>query len=971
MSPLTQDFRNTIINAVNTFAYWNNLRHAQWLNTHWAISGSPMSLGAGPDYLNSVGGNFLYIWSGQPAAFIKSNIRPLAYTLQNAVTIQKYTSVITYDDCIFGVTDVPASDNVTNINVWGGQPTLCGLRTLNTVQLIQVIKHVNPHKRLRRVIHGYNYEHQLYSYTTSPFTIETFNRSSNLYEWAAMPPAYFNDINRTYVLPATIRQKLAIVYRMAVSPNTMQMFSLLETDADIAIARNVSVESARNLSNFYTAGSIWVDSRAPMIDNHGIMQAGRMPSSLWRNSSNGIGANNTRWDDMMLNKNFLCGLATNGSVQCWGTSYQVGWQVRVEWRGYIRTYYYGNGHGPNFPNLPDYVVVSPPSEFAPYKAICATILYACAITNSSTVLCFMGPYGRGSPLAMFHSDIDLHPDSTANVAGELSMNTSSLDNQTFTQITCADLMVCALTSGGRIFCSAPPLTRLRYVQSSATPRPPVSAIIYPPTTIGETDESANMQIVQLAALGDMLYFTQGGDWMQPVCFVRRNGNAECVSNDEVLRSLPAVTALAPRGYYQLAGGTETVQCPGSTYSHTVGATSAACSGPCAAGYAGSTDRATSLTFTDETCNKTCPLGHYCPLGNDGPIPCPAGTFGNITGLKSSDCSGPCGIGTYCPAGSSAPTDCPAGTYGDDVGLSTELCSGRCRPGTFAQEKGSRVCLACQANSYSLNNGTIICTQCSEIGDGVGCANGIAEIDMFHHASVIVERSASNASELTLRLKTIDCPFGYCNGTNSSNIDTNRLTEYQQSNNTAPMQFSLSQQCTTNRDQSSQPSLCGQCIAGYAPSDIGAAESGCVPCTQLSGGKLALFILGPLFFTLVYYIAANGRLGALGQFLYFVQTIAIMVSSQSKISSLLNVFNISPWTIFALDACLANMSPELQYSLPLFVPFMQVLHLIIIVLIQICIKKLIDKSDWSSQYKLDMLTMTYVKINESAAYGTAK
>lgn len=44
----------------------------------------------------------------------------------------------------------------------------------------------------------------------------------------------------------------------------------------------------------------------------------------------------------------------------------------------------------------------------------------------------------------------------------------------------------------------------------------------------------------------------------------------------------------------------------------------------------------------------CSLGHYCPVGSAAPIPCPAGTYGNVTGLMASDCSGSC---QCCNAGS--------------------------------------------------------------------------------------------------------------------------------------------------------------------------------------------------------------------------------------------------------------------------------------------------------------------------------
>lgn len=44
----------------------------------------------------------------------------------------------------------------------------------------------------------------------------------------------------------------------------------------------------------------------------------------------------------------------------------------------------------------------------------------------------------------------------------------------------------------------------------------------------------------------------------------------------------------------------------------------------------------------------CTEGSYCPEGSDVPVPCPSGTFSNMTGLgnvsECSDCTG----GYYCP-----------------------------------------------------------------------------------------------------------------------------------------------------------------------------------------------------------------------------------------------------------------------------------------------------------------------------------
>ncbi|GMF50831.1 unnamed protein product [Phytophthora fragariaefolia] len=143
-------------------------------------------------------------------------------------------------------------------------------------------------------------------------------------------------------------------------------------------------------------------------------------------------------------------------------------------------------------------------------------------------------------------------------------------------------------------------------------------------------------------------------------------------------------------------------CPGGTFGNVTGLGSAACSGPCLAGYycpRGSTS-ATQLTCggVDVFCptgsafptqvspghytvggvvlakgslttdaleaerekdkvtrvaQRPCEPGHYCVGGER--FECPAGTYGSSTGLSTPECSGPCASGYYCPVGSAVAT----------------------------------------------------------------------------------------------------------------------------------------------------------------------------------------------------------------------------------------------------------------------------------------------------------------------------
>ena len=65
--------------------------------------------------------------------------------------------------------------------------------------------------------------------------------------------------------------------------------------------------------------------------------------------------------------------------------------------------------------------------------------------------------------------------------------------------------------------------------------------------------------------------------------------------------------------------------------------------------------------------------------------CPAGVFGNNTGLTSAACSGLCEPGHYCAAASTSAIQaaCPAGRYGASHGLTTDACSKNCDNSTGA------------------------------------------------------------------------------------------------------------------------------------------------------------------------------------------------------------------------------------------------------------------------------------------------
>lgn len=69
----------------------------------------------------------------------------------------------------------------------------------------------------------------------------------------------------------------------------------------------------------------------------------------------------------------------------------------------------------------------------------------------------------------------------------------------------------------------------------------------------------------------------------------------------------------------------------------------------------------------------CPAAHYCPEGSASPLPCPAGTYSNLTG--QSVCSR-CPVGYYCPerTGNFTKFPCPPGFYCPDGMITPTLLS---------------------------------------------------------------------------------------------------------------------------------------------------------------------------------------------------------------------------------------------------------------------------------------------------------
>jgi hypothetical protein len=128
-----------------------------------------------------------------------------------------------------------------------------------------------------------------------------------------------------------------------------------------------------------------------------------------------------------------------------------------------------------------------------------------------------------------------------------------------------------------------------------------------------------------------------------------------------MASTTAVVAcvVCATGSYCTGGAASPQACPAGTYGNTTGLTTAACSGLCACAPG-------AFCPPGSTSCSTCTAGSFCTGGAAPAVMCPAGAYGAASGLTSAACSGACSCaaGAYCPAGSTAATcvPCPAGSY---------------------------------------------------------------------------------------------------------------------------------------------------------------------------------------------------------------------------------------------------------------------------------------------------------------------
>ena len=234
------------------------------------------------------------------------------------------------------------------------------------------------------------------------------------------------------------------------------------------------------------------------------------------------------------------------------------------------------------------------------------------------------------------------------------------------------------------------------------------------------------------------YFGNTSGLTIPTC------NGVCVAGYYCLAgSTNGTAAICSAGQYSLGTTGGCTSCAAGQYGATTGLNTTGCSGNCSAGYycpTGSTS-ATQLV---------CPPGQYSTVGSPSCPMCPAGQYGNSSGLPNATCSGPCAAGYYgstvgrnvstcsgpctagyfcvsgslnataaaCPPGQYSNTGsgnctlCPAGLYGATYGLNSSACSGNCTAGWYCPIGSSNTTqIVCPAGQYSVT-GSSVCTLCA-------------------------------------------------------------------------------------------------------------------------------------------------------------------------------------------------------------------------------------------------------------------
>ena len=167
----------------------------------------------------------------------------------------------------------------------------------------------------------------------------------------------------------------------------------------------------------------------------------------------------------------------------------------------------------------------------------------------------------------------------------------------------------------------------------------------------------------------------------------------------------------------------------------------------------------------------CPLGFYCPLNDFTTLPCPNGTYCNVTGLSQpiycpsgyycpsvKQSAKPCPMGSFCPRNVTQYVSCPLGSYCPSPSQQL-LCQ---TPGDLCNNTGLLQPYDCPVG-YTCAN-TSVAVPCGK-GDMCNSTRSVVAQDcpvgfMCPSPSVVLRCSLGTICNATRMTVSIDCPVGY-------------------------------------------------------------------------------------------------------------------------------------------------------------------------------------------------------------------
>ncbi|KAG7455700.1 SCO-spondin-like isoform X1, partial [Solea senegalensis] len=238
----------------------------------------------------------------------------------------------------------------------------------------------------------------------------------------------------------------------------------------------------------------------------------------------------------------------------------------------------------------------------------------------------------------------------------------------------------------------------------------------------------------------------------------------------------------PEGTYDPDPGSWSVsqcrQCDGGHYCSSRNGT--AVTGPCQEGYYCSHGNTSPRPVLQAAgIGGPCPVGHYCPQATIHPLPCPRGTFSNLTKLISQENCQPCLPGYYCNTmGLSAPSGeclegffclggadrpdpplrdshggpCPKGYYCSEGSVTPQLCP----QGTISKEDGRASCSACPQGFYCSGSGNGSSSESDECPVGHYCPSGT----WSKHQYPCPPGSINPHTRMTTHQDCLPCPPGF-------------------------------------------------------------------------------------------------------------------------------------------------------------------------------------------------------------------